>query len=50
MIADPTVTTTPVVKENAPDGNGRKGLFICRKKIIAEINKIQAISSSFNKV
>jgi len=28
MIADPTVTTTPVVKENAPDGNGRNGLFI----------------------
>jgi len=31
MIADETVIRTPVVKENAPDGNGRKGLFICQK-------------------
>jgi len=27
-IADDAVTMTPVLKENAPDGNGRNGLFI----------------------
>jgi len=30
-IPDETVITTPVVNENAPDGNGRNGLFICEK-------------------